>query len=91
MLILRAQFHYFQKGGACINDPVWKYYNFFHFPTPIEMEIDAKMDLAKTILLETKPSLEEVAERLGYKSTQHFILQFKAATGMPPVRIAKNR
>lgn len=255
MLILRAQFHYFQKAGASIEGPVWKYYNFFHFPTPIEMEIDgqrirtkpnacifskpaaprgffftedttmnwihayteiepllekygiplntvfyptntgfisdifrkmkmellqkeahyddildgyaveflvtlsrslhgaglpkvnstdlsklyrlrwqvlshadrkwtveqmaqmaslspsrfhsvykalfgsapmqdvinAKMDLAKTILLtENKPTLAEVAERLGYKSTQHFILQFKAATGMTPGTYRKN-
>lgn len=42
MLILRAQVHYFQKAGACINEPVWSYYNFFHFPTSIEMEIDGK-------------------------------------------------
>ena len=255
MLILRAQFHYFQKAGACIDVPVVKYYNFFHFPTPIEIEVDgervvtkpnacifskpmaprgfyfiedttmnwihafpeiepllekygiplntvfypnntgfisdifrkmkiellqkdvhygdildgyateflvslsraihgdavpelsstdisklynlrlkvlssanqkwtveqmaqmvslspsrfhavyktlfgtapmqdvikAKMDLAKTILLmENKPTLSEVAERLGYKSTQHFILQFKAATGMTPGAYRKN-
>ena len=255
MLILRAQFHYFQKAGACINEPVVNYYNFFHFPTPIEIEINgerittqpnacifskpkaprgfyfikdttmnwihaypeiepllekydiplntlfypsdtgfisdifrkmkmellqrgihyeeimdgyaveflvtlsraihssmmpqvsstelnklhrlrlqvlsnadrkwtveemaqmaslspsrfhsvykslfgsapmqdvinAKMDLAKTILLtESKPTLSEVAERLGYKSTQHFILQFKAATGMTPGAYRKN-
>lgn len=255
MLILRAQFHYFKQAGACINVPVREYYNFFHFPTPIEMEIDgkrivtkpnacifskpmaprgfyftqdttmnwihaypaiepllekyeiplntvfyprhtgfiadlfrkmkmeilqndthyddildgyaieflvtlsrsihnnarpqvssadlnkfdllrwqvlsraderwtvekmakivslspsrfyavykalfgnspmqdvinAKIDLAKTILLtETKPTLADVAERLGYKSTQHFILQFKEATGMTPGAYRKN-
>ena len=255
MLIFRAQFHYFQKSGCCINGPVQKYYNFFHFPTPIEIEVDgkrfmtrpnacifskpkeprgfyfvedttmnwihaytdieplletyniplntvfypkstgfisdlfrkmkmelmtreehyeavldsyavqflvmlsrsihaaqtpelnsadqnklyrirwqvladagkkwtveemaemaslspsrfhavykalfgsspmqdvirAKMDLAKTILLlESKPTLSEVAERLGYKNTQHFIVQFKAATGMTPGTYRKN-
>lgn len=39
---------------------------------------------------ENKPTLAEVAERLGYKSTQHFILQFKAATGMTPGAYRKN-
>ena len=47
MLIVRAQFHYFQKAGACIDVPVQKYYNFFHFPTPIEMEIDGERILTK--------------------------------------------
>ncbi len=49
MLILRAHFHYLQKAGACINEPVYSYYNFFHFPTPIEMEIDG-------IRIRTKPN-----------------------------------
>ena len=53
--------------------------------SPMQDVIDAKMDLAKTILLtEDKPTLAEIAERLGYKSTQHFIMQFKNATGMTP-------
>lgn len=47
MLILRAQYHYFQKAGCCINVPVMKYYNFFHFPTPIELEIDGKRIITK--------------------------------------------
>lgn len=52
---------------------------------PMQDVISAKMDLAKTILLlESKPTLAEIAERLGYKSTQHFIQQFKAAAGMTP-------
>ncbi len=53
--------------------------------TPMQEVIKAKMDAAKTILLlENKPTLSEVSERLGYKNTQHFIVQFKAATGMTP-------
>ena len=53
--------------------------------SPIQDVINAKIDLAKTILLtENKPTLSEVAERLGYKSTQHFILQFKTVIGMTP-------
>ena len=47
MLIFRAQFHYLQKAGACINVPVVSYYNFFHFPTPIEMEIDGQRIVTK--------------------------------------------
>lgn len=58
---------------------------------PMQDVIRAKMDLAKTILLmESKPTLAEVAERLGYKNTQHFIVQFKAATGMTPGTYRKN-
>lgn len=58
---------------------------------PMQDVINAKMDLAKTILLmENKPTLSEVAERLGYKSTQYFIAQFKAATGMTPGAYRKN-
>lgn len=59
--------------------------------SPMQDLINAKMDLAKTILLlESKPTLSEVAERLGYKNTQHFIVQFKAATGMTPGIYRKN-
>ena len=59
--------------------------------SPMQDVIRAKMDLAKTILLlESKPTLSEVAERLGYKNTQHFIMQFKAATGMTPGAYRRN-
>lgn len=59
--------------------------------SPMQDVINAKIDLAKTILLmETKPTLAEVAERLNYKSTQHFIAQFKTATGMTPGTYRKN-
>lgn len=59
--------------------------------SPMQDVIRAKMDLAKTILLlESKPTLSEVAERLGYKNAQHFIMQFKAATGMTPGTYRKN-
>lgn len=42
MLILRSQFHYLQNAGSAITRPVPAYYNFFHFPTPVEMEIDGE-------------------------------------------------
>ena len=59
--------------------------------SPMRDVIRAKMDLAKTILLlESKPTLAEVAERLGYKNVQHFIVQFKAATGMTPGTYRRN-
>ena len=58
---------------------------------PMQDVIRAKMDLAKTILLmEDKPTLSQVAERLGYKNAQHFIVQFKAATGMTPGSYRRN-
>lgn len=53
--------------------------------SPMKDVIKAKIDRAKSLLLmDEKPTLSEVSERLGYKSQQHFIVQFKAVTGMTP-------
>lgn len=53
--------------------------------SPMKDVIDAKVELAKTLLLmEEDLTLRDVTERLGYKNQQHFIRQFKAATGLTP-------
>ena len=53
--------------------------------SPMQDVILAKMDLAKTILLqESKPTLLEVAESLGYKNAQHF-LQFDRKADCQPL------
>lgn len=53
--------------------------------SPMKDVIDGKIDLAKTLLLmEENLTVAAVAERLGYKNQQHFIRQFKAATGLTP-------
>ena len=53
--------------------------------SPMKDVIDSKIDLAKSLLLmEENLTLHEVTERLGYKNQQHFIRQFKSATGLTP-------
>lgn len=53
--------------------------------SPMKDVIDGKIDLAKSLLLMDEDlTLCQVTERLGYKNQQHFIRQFKAATGLTP-------
>ena len=53
--------------------------------SPMKDVINAKIDMAKTILLSDETTtLPVVAQRLGYKSHYHFIRQFKAVTGLTP-------
>lgn len=42
MYIFRVQCNWLQKAGSAITVPVVNYYNFFHFPTPIEIEVDGQ-------------------------------------------------
>ena len=43
MLILRVQHNWLQKEGTSIAEPVIKYYNLFHFPTPVDLEINGEI------------------------------------------------
>lgn len=53
--------------------------------SPMKDVIDGKIDLAKSLMLtEEYLTISAVAERVGYKNQQHFIRQFKAATGLTP-------
>ena len=53
--------------------------------------LNARMDRAKMLLLlDDKPTVAEVAERLGYKNEYHFIRKFKEITGMTPGAYRKN-
>ena len=53
--------------------------------SPMKDVINAKIDMAKTILLSDETTtLPVVAQRLGYKNQYHFIRQFKAVTGLTP-------
>ena len=42
MLIFRIQNNWLQKAGTCIDRPVVKYYNFFHFPTPVDIVVNGE-------------------------------------------------
>ena len=61
--------------------------------TPIRDVLEAKIDYAKILLLaDDFLSIQDVTDKLGYKSPYYFITQFKAVTGMTPgVYRKKNR
>ena len=42
MLIRMAQHEWLQEAGSCISGPTRITYNFFHFPTPVEIKIDGE-------------------------------------------------
>jgi len=53
--------------------------------SPLQDAIAAKIRYAQSLLLsDERPTLTEVAERLGYNDQYHFIRQFKAVTGKTP-------
>lgn len=43
MMILRVQHNWLQKAGSCIAQPVESYYNFFHFPTPVDIMVNGEL------------------------------------------------
>ena len=53
--------------------------------------IAVRIQLAEDLLLSTPDSVERVAERCGYWNTEHFIRQFRAATGTTPHRFRRGR
>lgn len=66
------------------------YKNYFG-TTPIRDVVEAKMDYAKTLLLaEDFVSIQDVTDKLGYKSPYYFITQFKAVNGITPGAYQKN-
>ena len=46
--------------------------------------INARVDMAKRLLLSTNLSVSDIAEECGYKNTEHFIRQFKNQVGITP-------
>lgn len=46
--IFRAQCNWLQKAGSAITQPVVNYYNFFHFPTPIEIEAEGQRFMTRS-------------------------------------------
>ena len=59
--------------------------------TPIRDVMEAKMDYAKTLLLSDPAlSIQDIADRLSYKSPYYFITQFKELTGSSPGAYRKN-
>jgi len=46
--------------------------------------INARIDMAKSFLLNSNLKINEIAEKCGYNTTEHFIRQFKSCVGMTP-------
>ena len=42
-MILRVQHNWLQKAGSCISQPVQSYYNFFYFPTPVDIMVNGEL------------------------------------------------
>lgn len=57
--------------------------------TPVKDSIFARIEYAKTLLLNENISVSEVAERAGYTDQYHFIRQFKKETGITPAKYRK--
>lgn len=64
------------------------YKNFFKVSC-IGDVINARVDMAKSLLLSTNLSVSDIAEKCGYKNTEHFIRQFKNIVGITPGKFGK--
>jgi AraC-like DNA-binding protein len=61
------------------------------FGIPVSADvINARVSLAKLLLVNTKCTQREIAERCGYATVFYFMRQFKEATGMTPGDYRKN-
>ena len=52
--------------------------------------VSARIQSAEELLVSTPDSVERIAERCGYTNTEHFIRQFREATGSTPLRYKKD-
>ena len=61
------------------------------FGVPVSADvINARVSLAKLMLVNTKCTQKEIAEQCGYATVFYFMRQFKEATGMTPGDYRKN-
>ena len=58
--------------------------------SPIKDVIENRLQTAKNMLVATDFSISEIAEKLGYLNTNHFIRQFKSAEKQTPLIYRKN-
>ncbi|MBO5214331.1 MAG: helix-turn-helix domain-containing protein [Clostridia bacterium] len=57
--------------------------------SPYEYLLSRRIERAKKLLLQTRFSMDVIAERSGFHSTPHFICAFKQATGLTPLKFRK--
>lgn len=58
--------------------------------SPISDIINARINVAKNLLCSTDFKIEDIAGKLGYDNTTHFIRQFKKTVGLTPTDYRKN-
>ena len=59
--------------------------------TPYAYLIGRKMDMARALLADTRLSVREIAQRLGYDDQQYFSNVFRRAAGLSPLGYRKQR
>jgi len=59
--------------------------------SPREWAIHARLEKARDLLADTRLSVGEIAERLGYRDVHFFSRQFARHTGLPPLAWRKSR
>lgn len=62
----------------------------FH-TTPYQYYQNVRMDLVKSMLVNTDLSIEEISERLGYSNRNNFSARFKDLTGYAPAKYRKEK
>jgi transcriptional regulator GlxA family with amidase domain len=58
--------------------------------TPIDHFIQMKMDMAKSMLINTNLQIQEIAERVGYDNALYFSTEFRKKIGVSPRKFRKN-
>lgn len=61
-----------------------KFYKEFFHTTCINEVINSRINQAKFLLAHTSSSIQQISERCGYNSIEHFCRQFKKSSGLSP-------
>ena len=57
--------------------------------TPLALQNSYRVEIAKSLLLETSAPVSEISAKIGCYDTSHFIRLFKKETGLSPTRFRK--
>lgn len=59
--------------------------------TPLDTLLEAKIEMAKRLLVGTNDSISQIAEKMDYSNVHFFSRQFKAKVGRSPLAYRRNR
>ena len=57
--------------------------------SPYEYLLNERLTQGKTLLQNTRLSVEEIAQRVGFNSASHFIRMFRKYEGLTPLQFRK--